>query len=150
MREVALRLLAADSGMEDVVARLRGNGEQASATDREHLRRIEENVKELQTYGRQSPSSLDAFVDDEERDQHELLPDDRTESPEGEALKQEVIGNIDEQVNKLPEPESDGDAACCTASTERSPASTREVADAVSTATRTCWRCYRRRQLKGS
>ena len=103
--EVALRLLAAESGMEDVVARLRGDGEQASATDREHLRRVEENVKELQTYGRQAPSSLDTFVDDEERDQHELLSDDRTESPESEALKQEVIGNIDEQVDKLPEPD---------------------------------------------
>ena len=104
VREVALRLLAAESDMEDVVARLRDDGEQATAMDREHLRRVEENVKELQTYGRQAPSSLDAFVDDEERDQHELLSDDRTESPEGEALKQEVIGNIGEQVNKLPEP----------------------------------------------
>ena len=104
VREVALRLLAADSDMEEVVARLRGSGEQATAMDREHLRRAEENVKELQTYGRQSPSSLDAFTDDEERDQHELLSDDRTESPEGEALKQEVIGNVDEQVDKLPEP----------------------------------------------
>ena len=104
VREVALRLLAADSDMEEVVTRLRGSGEQATAMDREHLRRTEENVKELQTYGRQSPSSLDAFTDDEERDQHELLSDDRTESPEGEALKQEVIGNVDEQVDKLPEP----------------------------------------------
>ena len=105
VREVALRLLAAESDMEEVVARLRDDGEQATAMDREHLRRVEENVKELQTYGRQAPSSLDAFVDDEERDQHELLSDNRTESPEGEALKQEVIGNIDEQVDKLPEPE---------------------------------------------
>ena len=105
VHEVALRLLAAESGMEDVVARLRGGDEQATPLDREHLRRVEENVKELQTYGRQSPSSLDAFVDDEERDQHELLSDDRTESPESEALKQEVIGNIDEQVDKLPEPD---------------------------------------------
>ena len=104
VREVALRLLAANSDLEDVVARLRGSGEQATALDREHLRRAEENVKELQTYGRQSPSSLDAFTDDEERDQHELLSDDRTESPEGEALKQEVIGNVDEQVDKLDEP----------------------------------------------
>ena len=104
VREVALRLLEAESGKEDMVARLRGGDEQTTALDQKHLRRTEEKVKELQTYREQSPLRLDAF-DDKESEQYELLSDDRTESPGEEALKQEVIDNVAEQVNKLPEPD---------------------------------------------
>ena len=73
--------------------------------ERENLHRMQEHVKQLQSYIQQYPTSLDQFMDDDEPDRHEILTDENVLSPEGLVLREDLIGNVDEMVDALPEPE---------------------------------------------
>lgn len=104
IREVALKLMEGHEEHREQAAYLQAGGP-IRPIDREALHRMQENVKQLQGYSRQYPTSLDQFMEEDEPDRHEILTDENTPSPESQVLKDDLIGNVDQLVMDLPEPE---------------------------------------------
>ncbi len=105
IREIALRLLEAEEGNQEHLARLRDQTQKVRPLDREVLHRMEEHVKQLQSYRQQYPTSLDQYMDVDEPDRYEILTDENVLSPENLMLKKDLIGNVEELVSGLKEPE---------------------------------------------
>ncbi len=105
IREIALKLLATDGEYQAHVARLQDQSQQVHPLDREVLHRMEEHVKQLQSYRQQYPTSLDQYMDVDEPDRYEILTDENVLSPENMMLKKDLIGNVEELVSGLKEPE---------------------------------------------
>ncbi len=105
IREIALKLLAANAENQAQVQRLQDQGGQAEPLDREVLHRMEEHVKLLLSYRQQYPTSLDQYMDVDEPDRYEILTDENVLSPENMILKRDLIGNVAELVSSLKEPE---------------------------------------------
>ncbi len=105
IREIALKLLAGNEEHQDQVARLQDQNQEVQPLDREVLHRMEEHVKQLQSYRRQYPTSLDQYMDVDEPDRYEILTDENVLSPENMMLKKDLIGNVEELVSGLKEPE---------------------------------------------
>ncbi len=99
VREIARKLLRTHA------ARQAAAEADRKRMERENLHRMQEHVKQLQSYIQQYPTSLDQFMDDDEPDRHEILTDENVLSPEGLVLREDLIGNVDEMVDALPEPE---------------------------------------------
>ncbi len=105
VREIALRMLAEDESARDYAALLAGDLQTAGPMEREVLRRMEDHVKQLRSYIRQYPTSLDQFMEGEEGDRHELLTDENVLSPERQMLREDLIDDVDAWVSQLDEPE---------------------------------------------
>ena len=105
IREIALKLLATDDEYQAHAARLQDQSQQVHPLDREVLHRMEEHVKQLQSYRQQYPTSLDQYMDVDEPDRYEILTDENVLSPESTVLKKDLIGNVEELVSGLKEPE---------------------------------------------
>lgn len=105
VREIALRLLAEDEDTQGYEALFAKDNQTAGPIEREVVRRMEEHVKQLQSYIQQYPTSLDQFMEGDEVDKHELLTDENVLSPERLMLKEDLIDDIGEWVNQLDQPE---------------------------------------------
>lgn len=103
VREIARKLLQRQSAPR--AARPEAAASDQERIERENLHRMQEHVKQLQSYIQQYPTSLDQFMDDDEPDRHEILTDENVLSPEGLVLREDLIGNVDDMVDALPEPE---------------------------------------------
>lgn len=105
IRETSFKLLEAEPEHAASLERLRSEQAEPLPMDRELLFRMQNHVKQLQSYGRQYPTSLDQFMEDDEPDRHEILTDENSISPENQVLKEDLIGNVDQLVAALPEPQ---------------------------------------------
>lgn len=105
VREIALRLLAEDEDTRDYETLFADNNQSAGPIEREVLHRMEEHVKQLRSYIRQYPTSLDQFMEGEDVDRHEMLTDENVLSPERLMMQEDLIEDVDEWVSQLDEPE---------------------------------------------
>ncbi len=105
VREIALRLLAEDESTRSYEALFAEDMQAAGPIEREVLHRMEEHVKQLRSYIRQYPTSLDQFMEGEDVDRHELLTDENVLSPERQMLREDLIDDVDDWVSQLDEPE---------------------------------------------
>ena len=105
VREIALRLLAEDEDTRDYETLFADNIQSAGPIEREVLHRMEEHVKQLRSYIRQYPTSLDQFMEGEDVDRHEMLTDENVLSPERLMMQEDLIEDVDEWVSQLDEPE---------------------------------------------
>ena len=105
VREIALRMLREEEDTKNYEVLFAEDSQAAGPIEREVLRRMEEHVKQLQSYIQQYPTSLDQFMEGEDVDRHELLTDENVLSPERLMLKEDLIDDIGEWVNQLGEPE---------------------------------------------
>ncbi len=105
VREIALRLLAEDEDTQNYEALFAKDTRAAGPIEREVLHRMEEHVKQLRSYIRQYPTSLDQFMEGEDVDWHELLTDENVLSPERQMLREDLIDDVDTWVDQLNEPE---------------------------------------------
>ena len=105
VREIALGLLAEGEDTRDYETLFAGNIQSVGPIERELLHRMEEHVKQLRSYIRQYPTSLDQFMEGEDVDRHEMLSDENVLSPERLMMQEDLIEDVDEWVSQLEEPE---------------------------------------------
>ena len=105
VREIALGLLAEGEDTRDYETLFAENIQSVGPIERELLHRMEEHVKQLRSYIRQYPTSLDQFMEGEDVDRHEMLSDENVLSPERLMMQEDLIEDVDEWVSQLEEPE---------------------------------------------
>ena len=105
VREIALRMLREEEDTKNYEVLFAEDSQAAGPIEREVLRRMEEHVKQLQSYIQQYPTSLDQFMEGEDVDRHELLTDENVLSPERLMLKEDLIDDVGDWVSQLGEPE---------------------------------------------
>ncbi len=105
VREIALGLLAEGEDTRDYETLFAENIQSVGPIERALLHRMEEHVKQLRSYIRQYPTSLDQFMEGEDVDRHEMLSDENVLSPERLMMQEDLIEDVDEWVSQLEEPE---------------------------------------------
>ena len=105
VREIALGLLAEGEDTRDYETLFSENIQSVGPIERELLHRMEEHVKQLRSYIRQYPTSLDQFMEGEDVDRHEMLSDENVLSPERLMMQEDLIEDVDEWVSQLEDPE---------------------------------------------
>ncbi len=105
VREIALGLLAEGEDTRDYETLFAENIQSVGPIERELLHRMEEHVKQLRSYIRQYPTSLDQFMEGEDVDRHEMLSDENVLSPERLMMQEDLIEDVDEWVSQLEDPE---------------------------------------------